>query len=59
MTASGGLPAWSQAARPELRYNLTATENEAKPSPAGQGLGEVGAEVVVSGWEEVDPGALP
>lgn len=58
--AAGGLSAWSQAAHPVLTYHLTSTENEAKmPSPEGQGLREVGAEVVHSGWEEVGPGALP
>lgn len=51
IAASGGLPAWSQAAHPELTYHVTSTENEAKmPSTEAQGLGEVGAEVVGSKW---------
>ena len=34
-------------------------KNEDKmPSPTGQGLGEASAEMVQSGWEEVDPGVL-
>lgn len=55
--ASRRLLAQSQAAQPEPSFLLVSTESKVKMSnPAGQGLGEAGAEVIHSGWEEVDPG---
>lgn len=51
---------WSQAAQPEPGFQVTSMGNEAKmPNPAGQGLGTASAQMVRSGWEEVDPSVLP
>ena len=50
----------SQAAQPEPSFQVTSMGNEAKmPNPAGQGLGAASAEMVQSGWAEVDPRVLP